>query len=107
MSTQLDGFQAIADASRREILLMLSKEKCSINTIAEHFDISRPAVSKHIKVLEQTGFIVIEDKGRERYCMLNPSGFQRIQAWVNFFEEYWTDKLQKLETYLDKKQRKP
>jgi len=103
MSAQLDNFQAIADASRREILLMLTKEKCSINTIAEKFDISRPAVSKHIKVLEQTGFIMIEDKGRERYCMLNPSGFQQIQEWINFFEGYWTDKLQKLESYLDEK----
>jgi DNA-binding transcriptional ArsR family regulator len=103
MSTQLDGFQAIADASRRQILLMLAKEQCTINSIAENFDISRPAVSKHIKVLEQTGFILIEDRGRERYCKLNHQGFQQLQEWIGFFEGYWVDQLQKLEQYLDAK----
>ncbi|MBB6501781.1 ArsR/SmtB family transcription factor [Pedobacter cryoconitis] len=83
---ELDSFQVIADPSRREILMMLSKKKLSINEIAKNFNISRPAISKHIKVLEVAGFIFVEEKGRERCCMLNPEGLQRIQEWINFLK---------------------
>jgi DNA-binding transcriptional ArsR family regulator len=95
-----DSFMAIADPHRREILMMLSKEKQSINAIAENFDISRPAVSKHIKVLEYTGFVTIEEKGRERYCVLNPAGFHEIQDWIGYFESYWKTQFKNLEVFL-------
>lgn len=101
----VDCFQALADPSRREILLLLAKEKQSINAIAENFDISRPAVSKHIKVLEQAGFISISDQGRERYCELDQGGFEEVQRWIGYFEVYWRAKLQSLDNYL--KNRKP
>jgi DNA-binding transcriptional ArsR family regulator len=102
-ASQLDSFQAIADANRRSILMMLSTNECTINTIAGQFDISRPAISKHIKVLEQAGLISIEDKGRERYCVLNQAGFTEIQNWLNYFENHWKKELANLETFLDKK----
>ena len=98
-----DCFQALADPSRREILLLLAREKQSINTIAENFNISRPAVSKHIKVLEQAGFILITDQGRERYCELAQSGFDEVQQWISYFETYWLAKMQHLENYLKNK----
>lgn len=101
-----DCFQALADPNRREILLMLAREKHSINAIAENFDISRPAVSKHIKVLEQAGFIMITDQGRERYCELAQSGFEEVQQWINYFEVYWHAKMQSLENYLKNKKAK-
>jgi DNA-binding transcriptional ArsR family regulator len=97
-----DSFLAIADPHRREILRMLSQKEQSINTIAENFDISRPAVSKHIKVLYSTGFIAIETRGRERYCTLNQRGFMEVQEWMNYFETYWLNKLKSLDTYLKK-----
>lgn len=99
---QLDSFQALADPSRREILLMLTKDKRSINSIAEQFDISRPAISKHIKVLYQAGFITFEEKGRERYCILRQEGFDQVKEWINFFEQYWLERLGKLEQLLAK-----
>lgn len=99
---QLDSFQALADPNRREILMMLSKEKRSINSIAENFDISRPAVSKHIKVLYNSGFISIEEQGRERYCVLNKDGFDEVQKWINYFERYWTQQLKSLEKLIAK-----
>jgi len=102
--TTYDSFLAIADASRREILMMLTKEKKSINTIADSFNISRPAISKHIKVLADTGFISIEHKGRERVCSLNSKGFQEIQNWVNYFEKFWSKELRKLEILLKEKE---
>ena len=63
----LDAFQVIADPSRREMLRLLSQDSLTINSLAENFDMSRPAVSKHIKILHTAGFISIEDIGRERH----------------------------------------
>lgn len=102
-SNHLDAFQAIADPNRREILLMLAKEKQNINTIADSFNISRPAVSKHIKVLYHSGFITITEQGRERYCELNQEGFDTLKAWIGFFEQYWMDKLKSLDAFLKTK----
>lgn len=106
MTTTLDAFQVIADPSRREILQLLSKDSLSINTLASNFSISRPAVSKHIKALEEAGFISIEDIGRERYCILKREGFHKVQAWIDHFDKFWDTKLKKLESLLDEKARK-
>lgn len=102
----LDTFQAIADPSRRQILKLLSKDSLTINSLAENFEMSRPAVSKHIKVLEYTGFISIKDIGRERYCTLNQEGFNLLQDWMSFFDTFWKTKLKKLDTLLGKQTNK-
>jgi DNA-binding transcriptional ArsR family regulator len=99
----LDAFQVIADPSRREMLRLLSKESLNINRLAENFDMSRPAVSKHIKILSAAGFISIEDIGRERFCMLKQDGFNELQEWINYFDKFWASKLKKLETLLSNK----
>ena len=101
---QLDAFQVIADPSRRQILYLLSKDSLSINSLAENFDMSRPAVSKHVKVLYSAGFIYIEEKGRQRYCTLKPDGFKQLQEWMAYFNTFWTEKLDKLEGLLHQKQ---
>ncbi len=98
-----DAFQAIADPSRRQILRLLSKDRLTINSLAENFEMSRPAVSKHIKILKQSGFISIEDIGRERYCTLKQDGFNKLQEWIDFFEKFWISKLIKLESLLNEK----
>jgi DNA-binding transcriptional ArsR family regulator len=98
-----DVFQVIADPSRRQMLMLLSKESLTINNLAENFDMSRPAVSKHIKILHSAGFISIRDIGRERYCTLKQDGFKDLQEWISFFDKFWTSKLQKLEMLLNKK----
>src|SRR6202008_3777522 len=94
----LDAFQVIADPSRREMLMLLSKDSMTINSLAENFDMSRPAVSKHIKILYGAGFISIKDIGRERYCTLKQEGFNEIQDFINYFDKFWTNKLSKLQT---------
>lgn len=96
-----DLFQAIADPSRRQIMLMLSKDSMSINAIAENFDMSRPAVSKHIKLLQTCGFIMIEDKGRERYCTLHEKGFEELKGWMAYFDNFWKEKGLALAKLLD------
>ena len=97
-----DAFQAISDPSRRQILQLLSKESLTINALAKNFDISRPAVSKHIKILSSAGFISIEDMGRERHCFLKQEGFNDLQEWINYYDNFWKLKLKKLQTLLNK-----
>lgn len=99
----LDAFQVIADPSRRKMLKLLSKDSLTINSLAENFDMSRPAVSKHIKILYGAGFIAIEDIGRERYCSLKQDGFNELQEWISYFDKFWLSKLKKLDALLSKK----
>jgi len=95
-----DVFQVVADPSRRQMLVMLSRDSLTTNSIAENFDMSRPAVSKHIKIMYKAGFISIKDIGRERYCTLRQDGFNEILDFINYFDNFWTSRLKKLETML-------
>jgi DNA-binding transcriptional ArsR family regulator len=93
---RLDAFQVIADPSRRQILHLLSKKSSTINSLAENFDMSRPAVSKHIKVLYAGGFISIQDIGRERHCILKKDGFKELQEWLAYYDAFWKTALNRL-----------
>jgi DNA-binding transcriptional ArsR family regulator len=99
----LDAFQVIGDPSRRKMLMLLSADSMTINSLADNFDMSRPAVSKHVKILYTAGFISIQDIGRERYCTLKKDGFEELQGWISCFDEFWTSKLKKLEILLNNK----
>lgn len=99
----MDAFQAIADPSRREILRLLSRDTMTINALAENFDMSRPAVSKHIKALSSAGLISIQNIGKERYCILKQDGFGELQEWIDYFDTFWKSKLKKLEMLLNEK----
>ena len=100
---RLDAFQVIGDPSRRKMLMLLSRNSLTINSLADNFDMSRPAVSKHIKILYGAGFISIHDIGRERYCTLRKDGFDELQEWISHFDTFWTSKLKMLETLLNNK----
>ena len=100
---RLDVFQVIADPSRREMMRMLSKNSMTINSLAENFDMSRPAVSKHIKIMYNAGFISITDIGRERHCTLKQDGFNELQEFIDYFDKFWTNKLSKLQIILSNK----
>lgn len=102
---RFDAFQVIADPSRRQMLQLLTKDSMTINALAENFDMSRPAASKHIKIMYNAGFISITDIGRERHCILKQDGFNELQGFINYFDNFWNDKLKKLETILNKKQK--
>jgi DNA-binding transcriptional ArsR family regulator len=99
----LDAFQVIADPSRRKMLMLLTADSLTINSLAENFDMSRPAVSKHIKILYSAGFISIKDIGRERYCTLKQDGFNELQKWISHFDGFWISKLKNLEALLNNK----
>ncbi len=102
-----DPFQAIGDPNRRQMLHLLSRESLTINALAENFDMTRPAVSKHIKILYGAGFISIEDIGRERHCRLNQKGFRELQQWINYFDQFWQARLKKLDDLINKQTKKP
>ena len=97
----LDAFQVIADPSRRQMMQLLSKKSMTINALTENFDMSRPAVSKHVKIMCRAGFISITDIGRERYCTLKQDGFNELQDFIDYFDKFWLGKLKKLETLLN------
>ncbi len=101
-----DVFQAIADPNRRAILALLTTQLLTLNGIAEKFDISRPAISKHIKILEQCGLIDIKQQGRERYCEVKMERLNEVSDWIEKYRKIWEEKLDALENYLNELQAK-
>src|SRR5215510_15611495 len=101
-----DVFQAIADPTRREIIRMIATQSLNLNAVAEKFDISRPAISKHIKILAECGLITIKQDGRHRYCEAKLDKLNEVSDWVEQYKKFWTQKLDALETYLDELQAK-
>lgn len=95
-----DVFQAIADPTRRAIITMLAKKSLNLNAIAENFDVSRPAISKHIKILIECGLIVIKQQGRERYCEAKLRSLKEVSTWIEQYRVFWTQKLDALGTFL-------
>jgi DNA-binding transcriptional ArsR family regulator len=99
-----DVFQAIADPTRREIINMIAQESLHLNLVAEKFHISRPAISKHIKILTECGLITIKQEGRHRYCQAKLDKLNEVSDWVEQYRTFWTQKLDALESYLDELQ---
>lgn len=95
-----DVFQAIADPTRREIIQMLAKESLNLNAVSDRFDISRPAISKHIKILTECGLITIHQQGRERICEAKLDSLNEVSTWVQQYRQFWEDKMDALEVYL-------
>ncbi len=98
-----DVFQAISDPTRRAIINFLAAETLNLNAVAEKFDISRPAISRHIKILTECGLIKIKVEGRERYCEAKLEKLEEVSEWTNLFNRFWTNKLDALELHLTKK----
>jgi DNA-binding transcriptional ArsR family regulator len=101
-----DVFQAIADPNRRAILGLLANQKLTLNGVAQNFGISRPAISKHIKILSECGLIVTTQQGRERYCEIKLEKLNEVSDWVEQYRKLWEEKLDALEDYLTKLQTK-
>ena len=95
-----DVFQAIADPTRRKILNFLAHESLNLNSVAEKFHSSRPAISKHIKILSECGLITIKQQGRERYCEAKLDKLSEVNNWVEQYRVFWTKKLDALDKFL-------
>jgi DNA-binding transcriptional ArsR family regulator len=101
-----DVFQAIADPTRRAILNLLAEQPLTLNGIAEQFDISRPAISKHVKILAECGLVVIRQRGRERYCEVQVDKLNEVSNWVEQYRAAWEQRLDRLGEYLNELQKK-
>lgn len=102
MKTRRDVFQAIADPTRRKIIGQVAQQPLNLNSIAENFDVSRQAVSLHVKILTECGLIVIKKHGRERYCVAKLDKLNEVSNWVEQYRQIWTAKFNSLDKYLDK-----
>jgi DNA-binding transcriptional ArsR family regulator len=97
-----DVFQAIADPTRRAIINMIAHQSLNLNAVAENFSISRPAISKHIKILTECGLIEIKQQGRDRYCKARLQQLHEVSQWIEQYRVFWTGKLDALEQFLAK-----
>ncbi len=77
-----DVFQAIADPNRRAIIGLLASQKLTVKAVAEHFPISRPAISRHIKILAECGLVAVHQKGREKWCEVRLDKLSEVSDWV-------------------------
>jgi DNA-binding transcriptional ArsR family regulator len=100
VETRRDVFQAIADPTRREIIYLVAKAPMNLNAIAENFDLTRPAISNHVKILNECGIIDIQRQGRERLCKIRPANLKEAADWIGQFNALWEQRLESFEQYV-------
>jgi DNA-binding transcriptional ArsR family regulator len=104
-ATPLDNtFAALADPTRRAILARLASGEASVTELAKPFEMSMPAISKHLKVLERSGLIVRGREAQRRPCRLNPQPLREVSDWVAHYRQFWEQSLDRLEEYLQEMQ---
>ena len=96
------GFRALADPTRRSILLLLAKDNLTIAEVADNFDMTRAAVKKHLTVLTDGNLISVEVCGRSRVNTLNVDGLKQVFDWFGYFDAFWDDRLNTLKTEIEK-----
>jgi|SRR5215470_8788481 len=98
---QLDiTFAALADPTRRAILAQLAAGETTVNDLVRRFDVTQPAISKHLKVLERAGLISRRRDAQRRPCRLEPAALQRASGWIEGFRQFWDDSFQRLDALL-------
>lgn len=106
MNLRRDVFQAIADPTRRAILLLLSTQSLTAGAIASNFNTARPTVSKHLQILTECELVNQEQQGREMHYHLNPKKMKEIADFIEPFRQMWDDRFNKLEDVMKKYQTK-
>lgn len=103
-----DVFQAIADPTRRAIILLIAFQAMTPNALAAHFDTSRQAVSKHLRILTECELVIQQQSGREIYYELNSTKLKEIDKWLEQFRKIWENRFNELDNVLStlKKQKK-
>lgn len=102
MTTLDSAFSALADPTRRAILARLARGEATVGELAEPFDISLPAISRHLRVLEEALLITNERHGKHRHCRLNPDMLDKARAWLDFNHRFWSGSLDRLAARLSK-----
>src|SRR5687767_13595156 len=101
-----DVFAGIADPTRRAILGKLVKERQNLTAVGDTFDMSRQALTKHIRILVECGLVVVEREGRESYCRARLENLKEVSEWVAQYKKFWTESFDRLDDYLIKLQAK-
>lgn len=108
MSDQLSNtFAALADPTRRAILARLATGEASVTELAKPFDMSMPAISKHLKVLERAGLIAHGREAQWRPRRLEPAALKEVHDWVEHYRQFWEQSLDRLDAYLNKLKQEP
>jgi DNA-binding transcriptional ArsR family regulator len=94
-------FRAIADPTRRDILALLRGRTQSVGEIARNFRASRPAISKHLRLLRSAGLVITHRRGTARICELDARPLRAVNDWLHQYEAFWSDSLLSLKTYLE------
>jgi DNA-binding transcriptional ArsR family regulator len=94
-------FRAIADPTRREILSLLRGGRRSVGDIASNFRTSRPAISRHLRLLRSAGLVVARRKGTARICELNAKPLRAVDDWLRDYEAFWGESLRRLKSYVE------
>jgi DNA-binding transcriptional ArsR family regulator len=100
MKQRRDVYQAIADPTRRAIINLVAAKPHNVNAIAEKFDVTRQAISLHVKILTDCGLITIKRQGRDRVCEAQLQQLGEVSQWVEQYKQHWQSKLDALDTYL-------
>jgi DNA-binding transcriptional ArsR family regulator len=103
MEFRRDPFQAIADPVRREIIGLIAEKSMNLNTISQHFEVSRPAISRHMRILEECGLVSVKDQGRERIFTAKLQKLKQVSDWTSHYSHFWDVKLSKLQKHLSKR----
>lgn len=106
MITRRDVFQAIADPTRREIINLLSRRPYNLNTVVSKFEVSRPAIAKHLRILTECGLVETREEGREKFFQAKLKGLQEVSDWTDRYKIFWTTKLDALGHFLEQPQNK-
>ena len=99
-------FAALADPTRRAILARLSSGECSVTELAEPFDMSMPAVSKHLRVLERAGLIARRRDAQWRHCRIEARPLKDVAEWAERYRHIWESRFDRLDAYLERTQKK-
>lgn len=100
MITRRDVFQAIADPTRREIINLLASRSYNLNSVVSKFDVSRPAIAKHLRILTECGLVETREEGREKFFEAKLKGLQEVSDWTDRYKAFWTSKLDALGEFL-------
>ena len=106
MTTRRDVFQAIADPTRRDIINLIAYQSMNLNAIAENFDVSRPAISQHIKVLIECGLVTIKKQGRERFAEASLKPLHEVNDWLEPFRQRMEERFEVLDSVLNELKQK-
>ena len=106
MNLRRDVFQAIADPTRRAILLLVASQSLSAGAIAANFDTARPTISKHLQILTECELLEQQQSGREIYYQINATKMKEVADFIEPFRKMWDDRFNKLESVMKKYKRK-